>query len=128
MPSYQSSADEACGTPKGHRRRPAQRLFDHRADIWERGEVGEGRWTSEAYDFVEFGVGPDLDLGVSEHGEEPPVERSRRCLSTRSTTVCETLDPRGVLEIRVRGRTPCYRQARPARVQRGGIYPDSLSM
>jgi hypothetical protein len=81
---------------KGDRSRPTQRFFDHCANIGKGGEVGEGRRTSEAYDFIEFGVGPDLDLGVSDDSEEPPVERSGGCLSARGTTVCEALDSRSV--------------------------------
>ncbi len=32
-------------------------------------------------------MGTVLNIGVSEKGEEPPVERGRRCLSTCRTTI-----------------------------------------
>ncbi len=54
---------------KGSRGRPAECLFHHSADIREKWEVGECWRTSEAYDFIEFGMGTVLGLGVRKDGK-----------------------------------------------------------
>jgi hypothetical protein len=59
IPSYQSSAEDARGTPKETEGdRP-------RASLIMGGRVGKGRWTS-GLPLRQVRLGPDLDLGVSE--------------------------------------------------------------